>query len=278
MKYGIYFMLFLLSFSMGLKTSQLFEIYDKEIGIKQEEKSIFDILPNDLPEEVSFLQKKEISDLKNKIENLKAFDSHLSRHINKRKEYETNTKSYEDDVINLIQKSEQKVKTSLNNSDWMNKVNNLDLKPYSEKFNNDISFLQTKLAKVNSEIANAKHENENISITSTENAKANNLSANNGNFKSLQTESLDMNGIKLNTNNLIIDSNTEIVIEDKTIPVKYLMEYHKLMTQLRTLCGQDLTLCKYSDTKKIEEDAINQTTLLSEVEHLTRTLKRLNKY
>jgi hypothetical protein len=241
---------------------------------------------NESDDNIIFMEKneKEVNTLKDKIQKINLLNKRLDKYLTKKSQFNEKSDNFENEMINLIEKSETNLNemnkriTKGNVSRIINK-NNSNIDKLSNKLNDEINFLQTNLKKTNSNLSKIAGENK---------AKLYINSVNSLNIKNdLKTESLkaqaiasanfNFGGIKANNDGITLDSSAEIVIDDNSIPVNYLLQYHKAMEQLRKLCGNDLKQCKYYDANKTAENAISQTTLLGEIEHFRQLLDRISQ-
>jgi hypothetical protein len=311
MKLKTFLIIICVGLSIQTRTTQLFEEFnhmlDKDARIPtsnpseshkttdvnhaKEEQSIFDVIStvgqkaqrpvvNESTTDISFLQKnkKELTNLKDKVKKLKHFNINLGKHIDHKAEYERKKNKLNDETISLIEKSEKSLNESSykNNRDMADRISNFNVNHYSKDLDENVNFLQTELKATKSKIS--KMEGNNVDLTNVESAIVKgNLIAESGNIKSANVGKFDFGAVRGDSNGINLDGNSELLINDKSIQISYLLKYHKMMEQLRQLCGNDLTKCEYYDPKKVEDDAINQTTLLSEIERLKEITERLDK-
>jgi hypothetical protein len=313
MKLKTFLTILLIGLTMQTKTGQLFEQFNNmldrgdksinptpipraDVSSKHEDNnSIFDIVSDAKQIEkqltvtnnqgqnmdASFLQKNQndLTNLKKQVEKLKNFNMHLNKHLNSKGIYEEKETKFNSEAISLLEKSEKSLYTLSEkaNKNIINQLNNNKIEQYAKDLDENLNFLQTKLKNTKSKLDKTQNASK-IDLSNVESVIVkDNLVSHGANVKSVTADKLDLNSLKGDSEGMHLDGNLGISIGDKTIPAKYLLQYHKMMEQLRQLCGEDLTKCKYYDTKKIEEDAINQTTLLSEIRHLEQITERLNR-
>jgi hypothetical protein len=284
MKFVFIIVIYCTNLTLGLRTGQLFSVLSKQLD--QEHPDNMKIPQNKVVNDVK-LEKidsgniTELLELRAKLLDLKKINEKLNKNL-KHKGGINDSEDGNDDMVNMLQKYEKtanEIDNVLPNKEEI--LKNLNVNSFTSKLNDQmekINFIENKITEAEDKAPylEPKKSDYKLDIVHKGDIKNKIKVAEEGKFISIGADEYDFKSIKGDSDTIELEGKSFLVIDDKNVPIRSLLKFHTLMNYIKSLCGEEFNRCAYISSKSIEEEAINQTTLLAEIGHLKQLMVKLN--
>jgi hypothetical protein len=213
----------------------------------------------------------QLNDLRNKLVQIKEFNTRLEKILKENDDFENKKGKFPGEVESLVKDSYRSFDTKL----YSGMLKDKNLQQFKSNLTDkldEINMLETGLKDVTKVIKQIENPLENLTTANTNTITV----SDSANIKNLKANEFDLGVIKGGSYFVDTDINSSIVYCDKKLPIKTLAEFHRAMKAIKSMCGEDFTKCNYLDKKTIEQEGLNQKTLLTEIQNLTQIIEKLS--
>jgi hypothetical protein len=216
-------------------------------------------------------QNNQLNEVRDKLLEVKAFNMKLNKLLMSNDKLEEKKSKFSEEIKSLVKDGYKTFDTKINKAVLKNENFQKFKSDLSNKLD-EINMVETKLTKINdNEKARLDY------LTNIKQVNLNEIKATDSNINNIKANEFDFGIIKGGSYFIDMDKDKSIVYEDNKLPIKTLVEFHRAVKTIKSICGEDFNKCNYLDQKTIEQETLQQTTLLAEIKHLTQIIDKLKE-